>query len=148
MDSLNRLLDIGDNVITISTYVISALLLLFLHFLLIKIPGIGKVYERWFTLIWTKLLDGIKGKDFALEVIREITETAVLSSEQYSLAEIKSGRKTKTDITPAEKKERALRIARQLLSYRGFNPDDPQIKRVVDDIIEAQVYDLTRGLSR
>ncbi len=136
--------DVGDNVITVSTYVISALLLLLLHFLLIKIPGIGRVYERWFTLIWTKLLDGIKGKDFALEVIREITETAVISSEQYSRAEIKSGRKTKADITPAGKKERARRIARQLLAYRGFNPDDPQVKRVVDDIIEAEVYDLTR----
>lgn len=136
--------DISDSIITISTYIISALILLLLHYFLIKIPGIGKIYERWFSLIWTKLLDGIKGRKIALEVIREIAETAVLSSEQYSRTEIKSGRKTPAEISSAGKKERALRIARQLLIYRGFNPDDPQIKQVVDDIIEARVYDLTR----
>lgn len=137
--------DTSRHFIAISTYVISALLLLLLHFILIKLPLIGRIYERWFILIWTKVLDGIKGKGFALEVIKEIAKTAVLSSEQYSLAAVKSGTESKLGISPRDKKERARHIARQLLIYRGFNPDDPQIKQIVDDVIEAEVYDLIRG---
>lgn len=37
-----------------------------------------------------------------------------------------------------------MAIARDLLVFRGFDPDDPEIKRMVSDLVEAAVYRLHR----
>lgn len=134
--------DISSHFLVVTTYVVSALLLLLLHFLLVNVPWLGKRYERCFTLIWTKILDNVKGRDFAFEVIKSIAETAVESAEQYSLTEVKQGLRSAAEVKPEEKKARAIDIARELLIYRGFKPDDPQVRRMVDDVIEAKVYKL------
>ncbi len=133
--------DFSTHFLTVTTYVVSALLLLLLHFLLVKTPWLGKRYERFFTLIWTKVLDNIKGRDFAFEVIKSIAETAVESAEQSTRAGEEGGLRAAGE---GGKKVRALAIARGLLVYRGFNPDDPQVKRVVEDLIEAKVYKLSQ----
>ena len=118
-----------------STYVSAALLLLLVHFILVKLPFLGRIYERWFTLIWTKILDNVRGRDFAYEVIKSLIRTAVLSTEQSARRDKACG----LAVSAAEKKSRALSVSRDLLRFRGFNPDDPQIKRLTDDLIEAEV---------
>lgn len=134
--------DAASHFITIATYVASALLLILLHFIFINIPWLGKRYEKWFTLIWTKVLDTVKGREFAFEVIKSIAEIAVESTEQYAVGEVKRGLTSGAEVKGEGKKERARSIARELLIYRGFNPDDPQVQRIVDNVIEARIYEL------
>ena len=132
--------DLSVHFLTVSTYAASAIILLIIHFVLIHIPWVGKFYQRWFTLIWTRLIDDVKGRGFAFEVIKELAETAVEAVEQESRGAVKTNKSSETILTGSSKKDRALSIARELLIYRGFNPDDPQIKRVVNDVIEGAVF--------
>jgi len=134
--------DAASHFITISTYFASALILILIHFILIKIPWLGKRYERCFTLVWTKLLDTIKGRDFAFEVIKSITEIAVESAQEYGQDE--GGEPVAAGAVPGatSRRERARSIARELLVYRGINPDDPQVERVVDNVINAEILKL------
>jgi hypothetical protein len=127
--------DLFSHFLTVSTYFSAALLLLLVHFILVKLPFLGRIYERWFTLIWTKILDNVRGRDFAYEVIKSLIRTAVLSTEQSARRDKACG----LAVSAAEKKSRALSVSRDLLRFRGFNPDDPQIKRLTDDLIEAEV---------
>jgi len=103
---------------------------------------VGKFYQRWFTLIWTRLIDDVKGRGFAFEVIKSLAETAVEAVEQESLAAGKNNKSDERILTGPSKKARALVIVRELLIYRGFNPEDPQIKRIVNDVIEGAVFRL------
>jgi hypothetical protein len=134
--------DLSVHFLTVSTYAAAAILLLIIHFILIHIPWVGKFYQRWFTLIWTRLIDDVKGRGFAFEVIKSLAETAVEAVEQESLAAGKNNKSDEIILTGPSKKARALVIARELLVYRGFNPDDPQIKRIVNDVIESAVFRL------
>ncbi|MEA1926562.1 MAG: hypothetical protein U9N73_00020 [Candidatus Auribacterota bacterium] len=134
--------DISTHFLTVSTYAASALLLLLIHFILIHLPWLGRLYQRWFTLIWTRMIDDIKGRGFAFEVIKSLAETAVDAVEQESTAALKSSKTSETVPTGQMKKVRGLAIARELLIYRGFNPDDPQVKRIVNDVIEGAVFRL------
>lgn len=134
--------DLSAHFLAVATYVVSALLLILLHFLLIKLPWLGKRYERCFTLIWTKVLDNVKGRDFAFEVLKSIAATAVESAEQSFRGEVKRDLQAAGVVRPEVKKARAVAIARELMVYRGFNPDDLQVKRVIDNLIEAKVYGL------
>ena len=134
--------DLSVHFLTVSTYAASAVLLLIIHFILIHLPWVGKFYQRWFTIIWTRLINDVKGRGFAFEVIKSLTETAVEAVEQESLAAGKNNNSSETILTGSSKKARALVIARELLIYRGFNPDDPQIKRIVNNVIESVVFRL------
>jgi hypothetical protein len=134
--------DLSVHFLTVSTYAASAVLLLIIHFILIHLPWVGKFYQRWFTIIWTRLINDVKGRGFAFEVIKSLTETAVEAVEQESIAPGKNNNSSETILTGSSKKARALVIARELLIYRGFNPDDPQIKRIVNDVIESAVFRL------
>lgn len=134
--------DLSGHFLTVSTYAASAILLLLIHFILIHIPWVGKFYQRWFTLIWTRLIDDVKGRGFAFEVIKSLAETAVAAVEQESLASVKDNKSAGVILTGPSKKARALAIARELLIYRGFDPDDSQIKRIVNDVIEGAVFRL------
>ncbi|MFH1038004.1 MAG: hypothetical protein V1789_04965 [PVC group bacterium] len=133
--------DFVAHFLTVSTYAASAVLLLILHFILSNLPWLGRHYQRWFTLIWTRLIDDVKGRDFVFEVIKSLTETAVEAAEQASRSAMKGG-VAPSRITPEEKKSRALSIARDLLVYRGFDPNDPQIRLVVNDMIESRLFSL------
>lgn len=128
--------------LTISTCVASAILLLIIHFILIHIPLVGKFYQRWFTLIWTRLIDDIKGRAFAYEVIKSLVETAVETVEQSGRTMEKTGPPGHRAFTGSKKKIRALAIVRDLLIYRGFDPDNHQVKRIVNDLIESAVFRL------
>ncbi|HDL65071.1 MAG TPA: hypothetical protein ENH12_06770 [Proteobacteria bacterium] len=134
--------DLSVHFLTVSTYAAAAILLLIIHFILINIPWVGKFYQRWFTLIWTRLINDVKGRGFAFEVIKSLAETAVDTVEQESIAARKNNKSTEAILTGSSKKARALAIARELLIYRGFDPDDPQIKRIVNDVIESAVFRL------
>ncbi len=136
--------DFASHFLTISTYAASALLLLLIHFILIHIPWLGPLYQRWFTLIWTRLIDDVKGRDFVFEVIKSLTETAVEVVEQSSCAPMGAGGSSGETLSGEQKKSRAMAVARDLAIFRGFNPDDPDVKRVMNDLIEAAVYRLNR----
>jgi hypothetical protein len=140
--------DLSVHFLTVSTYAASAIILLIIHFVLIHIPWVGKFYQRWFTLIWTRLIDDVKGRGFAFEVIKSLSETAVEAVEQESRGAVKTNKTSETISTGSSKKARALSIARELLVYRGFNPDDPQIKRVVNDVIEGAVFRLNNPVNK
>jgi len=140
--------DLSVHFLTVSTYAASAIILLIIHFVLIHIPWVGKFYQRCFTLIWTRLIDDVKGRGFAFEVIKELSEIAVEAVEQESQNAVKTDKTSETILTGSAKKARALSIARELLIYRGFNPDDPQIKRVVNDVIEGAVFRLNNPGSK
>ncbi len=136
--------DLSSHFLTVSTYVASALILLCLHFLICRIPWLGRKYQRWFSLIWTRLIQDVRGRDFAYEVIKDLVQTAVDAVEQAARRPLGSGGKAPVSTDPGEKKSRALAIARDLLKFRGFNPDDPRIKQMISDLIEASVYRLRR----
>jgi hypothetical protein len=133
--------DLSSHFLTVSTYAASAILLLLLHFIVIHIPWLGKRYQRWFTLIWTRLINDVRGRDFAFDVIKSLAETAVESVDQVARSSVKENVQTAAPSGP-EKKARALAIVREMLIYRGFNPDDPQVKQIVDNVLEAAVYRL------
>lgn len=136
--------DLSSSFLTVATYAASALLLLVLHFLLSRIPGLGKKYQRWFTLIWTRLIHDVKGRDFAYEVIRDLARTAAASVEQSSRRPLGAAGSPDGPGQPERKKSQALAIARDLLAFRGFDPEDPEIERMVSDLVEAAVYRLNR----
>ena len=139
--------DLSSHFLTVSTYIASALLLLLLHFIVIQVPWLGVRYQRWFTLIWTRLIDDVKGRNFAFEVIKSLAETAVESVDQVARSSVKEKVQTAAPSGP-EKKMRALAIVREMLIYRGFKPDDPQVKQIVDNVIEAAVYRLNHARER
>lgn len=136
--------DLSSHFLTVSTYAASALILLCLHFLLSRVPWLGKKYQRWFTLIWTRLIHDVKGRDFAYEVIKNLAQIAVDSVEQSSRRPLGAGRGPAAPENGEEKKSRAVAIARDLAAFRGFDPDDPEIKRLVSDLVESAVYRLNR----
>ncbi len=136
--------DLFNHFLTVSTYAASALLLLCLHFLLGWIPWLGKRYQRWFTLIWTRLIQDIKGRDFAYEVLKSLAETAVDSVEQASRRPLGSGAGPEIPESSERKKSRAMAVARDLAAFRGYNPDDPEVKRLLSDLVEAAVFRLDR----
>ncbi len=136
--------DLSANFLAVTTYAASALLLLCLHFLLGRVPWLGKRYQQWFTLIWTHLIHDVRGRDFAYEVIKRLVETAVDSVEQLSRRPLAAAVPPAVPVSPETKKSRAMAIARDLLVFRGFDPDDPEIKRMVSDLVEAAVYRLHR----
>lgn len=134
--------DLSAHFFTVSTYAASALLLLILHFLLCRIPWLGRQYQRWFTLIWTRLIQDVRGRDFAYDVIKNLVETAVDSVEQSSSRALGASGGPELAESSEIKKSRALVIARDLAAFRGYNPQDPEIKRLISDLIEAAVYRL------
>ncbi len=125
--------DLGRHFLTLSTYLVSALVLLGLHFLLTVLPGIGTLYERSFTLVWTRLLDGIKGRDFAYEILKSLAATAAAAArtEGKGAAAAAAG-------TP-DPAGRAWAVGRELLRYRGFDPDDPALGAVFRTLLEAEL---------
>ncbi len=127
--------DLVSHFLTVSTLAASALLLILLHFLISRAPLLGRVYERWFTLVWTKLLDNVRGRDFAYEVLKDLIRTAVLSAEGAARAEKPAG----TALATPGIKDRALAEARELLRFRGFNPDDPQVGRLARSLLDAEL---------
>jgi len=90
--------DLSVHFLTVSTYAASAVLLLIIHFILIHLPWVGKFYQRWFTLIWTRLINDVKGRGVAFEVIKSLAETAVETVEQESLAAGKNNKSSKYDV--------------------------------------------------
>lgn len=136
--------DLSSSFLTVATYAASALLLLVLHFLLSRIPWLGKKYQRWFTLIWTRLIHDVKGRDFAYDVIRDLARTAAVSAEQSFRRPLGAAAPPDQPGEAERKKSRAMAIARDLLAFRGFDPDDPEIERMVSDLVEAAVYRLRR----
>lgn len=137
--------DLSASFLAVATYAASALILLCLHFLLGRVPWLGKIYGRWFTLIWTRLIHDVRGRDFAYEVIKKLVETAVDSVEQLSRRPLATAGSPAVPVSPETKKSRAMAIARDLLVFRGFDPDDPEIQRTVSDLVEAAVYRLQRS---
>lgn len=133
--------DLVSHFLTVSAYAASALLLLLIHFLLVRVPVLGRAYERWFTLIWTKMLDNVRGRDFVYEVLKNLIRTAVLSAEGSVGGEMPAGRAAAS----ADLRSRALASARDLLRYRGFDPDDPQIRSLSESLVDAA---LMEGKSR
>jgi len=140
--------DLSSHFLTVTTYAASALILLCLHYLLCRIPWLGKKYQRWFTLIWTRLIHDVRGRDFAYEVLKDLARTAADSVEQSSRRPLGSGGPSAAPESPEIKKSRAMAIARDLLVFRGFNPDDPEIKRLVSDLVEAAVCRIRRPAGR
>ena len=63
------------------------------------------------------------------------------SVDQVVRSSVKENVQTAAPSGP-EKKARTLAIVREMLIYRGFNPDDPQVKQIVDNVLEAAVYRL------
>ena len=127
--------DLVSHFLTVSTLAASALLLVLFHFLLSRVPLLGRAYERWFTLVWTKLLDNVRGRDFAYEVLKDLVRTAVLSAEGAAREEKPAG----PSLAPAGLKDRALASARELLRFRGFDPDDPRIGRLARSLLDAEL---------
>jgi hypothetical protein len=127
--------DLFSHFLSVSAYAASALLLLLVHFLLVHLPVIGRVYERWFTLIWTKVLDNVRGRDFVYEVLKNLIHTAVLSAEGSARGE----KPSPPPMSSADRKTRALAAARDLLRYRGFDTDDPQIRRLSESLVDAEL---------
>ncbi len=126
--------DFFNHFTTVFTLAVSALALVLLHFALVKIPGLGRRYERWFTLIWTRLLDNVRGRDFALEVIRKIADTAIVAAEKETPPPLSSGGERSR---PAGG-ESPLRISRRLLRFRGLDPDDPEVKFALEKFLAAR----------
>jgi hypothetical protein len=140
--------DLFNHFLTVSTYAASALLLLGLHFLLARVPWLGPRYQRWFTLIWTRLIQDIRGRDFAYEVLKSLAETAVDSVEQASRRPLGAAGGPDLPESGERKKSRAMAIARDLAAFRGYNPDDPEIKRLLSDLVEAAVFRLDRASAK
>lgn len=140
--------DLFNHFLTVSTYAASALLLLCLHFLLSRVPWLGKRYQRWFTLIWTRLIQDIRGRDFAYEVLKSLAETAVDSVEQASRRPLGAAGGPELPESAERTKSRAMAIARDLAAFRGYNPDDPEIKRILSDLVEAAVFRLDRASAK
>ncbi len=134
--------DLSSSFLTVATYAASALLLLVLHFILSRVPWLGRKYQRWFTLIWTRLIHDVKGRDFAYDVIRDLARTAAVSVEQSSRRPPGAAGSPEPPGQPEIKKSRAMAIARDLLAFRGFDPDDPETERMVSDLVEETVYRL------
>lgn len=125
--------DLGRHFLTLSTYLVSALILLGLHFLLTVLPGIGTLYGRSFTLVWTRLLDGIKGRDFAYEILKSLAATAAAAARTSGNAA------TAPAAGIPDPAERAWAVGRKLLRYRGFDPDDPALGAVFRTLLEAEL---------
>ncbi len=70
-------------------------------------------------------------------MIKDLVGTAVDSVEHSARRPLGA---PGTPESGERKKSRALAIARDLTAFRGFNPDDPEIKRLISDLVEAAVY--------
>jgi len=137
--------DLAAHFITVATYAASALILLCLHFLLGRLPWLGRKYRSWFTLIWTRLIHDVRGRDFAYEVIKNLAEAAAAAAvEQSSRRPLSGAASPAPPVAPETQKSRAMAIARDLLAFRGFDPDDPELIRITSDLVESAVCRLRR----
>jgi len=124
--------DAERHFIALSTYLAAALALLLLHLLLTVVPGVGPLYRRWFDLIWTRLLDGIKGRDFVYEVLRRLAETAVAAARNEP-APPASGAVRDVEAL----RRRALTNCRELMRLRGLDPGRSDLRGLAEKFVDA-----------
>jgi len=124
--------DLERHFIALSTYLAAALALLGLHLLLTVVPGLGPIYRRWFDLVWTRLLDGIKGRDFVYEVLRRLAETAVAAARNEPFPPPSGSAGDGGDL-----RRRALANCRELMRLRGLDPNRSDLRGLAEQFVDA-----------
>ena len=117
-------------------YLFLALILISVHYTLTVLPGVGRVYERFFTAIWSKLIADFKGRDFALAIIRAAAEVAAKAAEGK---ESETRRRMEPGKLPSPEDIKLIAREKALvyLEYRGIDTRDKRVGKLLDTFIDA-----------
>ncbi|MDD5555758.1 MAG: hypothetical protein PHN82_00745 [bacterium] len=119
---------------TLLSTVLSAAVLLLLHAVLCRLPGLGMRYRRSFRLFWEKLFAAFRGKDLAWEII---TTAAGLGVAATGGAE--KGPRAAAGEAPfgPEEERRARAVAEEYLRFRGMDPDEAGVRAILAAAVAA-----------
>jgi hypothetical protein len=117
---------------------LSAAAVLLLHLLLCRLPRLGARYRRSFRLFWEKLFASFKGKDLAWEIIKAAAEFG-------AAAALPAPERMRGAAPP---RARALDAARRYARWRGIDPDEPEVRGLLDAAVDAEVHRAVRGEGR
>ena len=123
--------------------VLSALILLLLHLILCRLPFLGRRYRRSFRLFWEKLFASFKGQDLAWEIIKTAAELGVASSAGL----VGRSREGAPAAAPwPASRERAMKVAREYVRWRGINAESPEVRALLEAAIDAEALKTVEGL--
>ena len=129
-------LDFLDTLQRVLSYLACAVFLLLLHAVVSHIPVLGDKYRKYMSIIWGKLLAGLKGQDFALSLIEAAASHGAAVAVGTRAA---SGR---------DRFSTALEAAKRYLKFRGMDADGNGTSALLKDMVAARMgahADVTTG---